>query len=446
MNVTPSAGERPEVSARSPSGLREHALRATLIGELHARPFEPISVPRQFCQFAFLSDDATRAADVAALHNVVKSAGGAPPAVYDSYLRADFGSWDLRWEQHTEFTTCRWGTTRQSDALFSSPPDFAFKPSGELLVAVLLSIVSDDVSDEQIDRLFDPSSLCLIEAEGGEARIATDFQADPAGFTRILIIDKGMNDVRAGALVQRVLEIETYRTLALLGLPPARQAAPIVRRIEEELADLTNQISQPSTIDENHRLLQRLTKLAAELEAQAAQTGFRFGASRAYHEIVQSRLNVIRESAVPGHSTISGFFARRLSPAISTCNAVEKRQDDLSRKLTRAAELLRTQIQFELEQQNRDLLKSMDRRAHQQLRLQQTVEGLSVAAVSYYAVGLINYLLKGLKGAFAPGLGVSTDTLTALSVPFVVFAVWWIVRSIRKKFHGERQANPAIEK
>jgi len=222
-------------------------------------------VPRQFCHFAFLTDEVAQKADLAALHDVVKSLGGAPPAVHDSVLRADFGSWDLRWEQHTEFTTCRWGTAPQGDVPFASPPEFAFKPSGELLVAVLLSIVDGSASDEQFAQLFDRNSLCLVDVEGGDARIATDFQADPAGFTRILVINKGLDEVRAGALVQRTLEIETYRTLALLGLPQARKAAPVVRRIEEDLADLTHQISQPTTIDENHKLLERLTRLAAEL-------------------------------------------------------------------------------------------------------------------------------------------------------------------------------------
>lgn len=436
MNAVQQTNDLSHGSGLSLRGLREHELRATLIGELHARPFAPISVPRKFCHFAFLTDEATQQSDLAALRNIIKASGRAPPTLHDSYLRADFGSWDLRWEQHTEFTTCRWGTAPEGDAVFSAPPEFAFKPSGELLVAVLLSITNDDVSEEKINRLFDRSSLCLIDAEGGEARVATDFQTTPAGFTRILIINNGMDEVRAGALVQRVLEIETYRTLALLGLPPAREAAPVVRRIEEDLAELTNQISRPTTVEENHQLLQQLTTIAAELEAQAAQTAFRFGASRAYREIVQSRLTVIRETPVPGHWTISGFFARRLSPAISTCNAVEKRQNDLSRKLTRAAELLRTQIQFELEQQNRDLLKSMNRRAHQQLRLQQTVEGLSVAAVSYYAVGLVNYLLKGLKGVGDTGAKIPVEPLTAVSVPIIVLGVWWIVRSIRHRFHG----------
>ncbi|GBF27932.1 hypothetical protein MnTg02_02992 [bacterium MnTg02] len=420
-------------------GFKELEQRWALLGELHARPFEPVAVPRQFYHFAFLTDDDERRADRTALETLVKSRGGTPPSVDESFHRSSIGAWDLRWESHTEFTTYAWGTSSDSGTIFSPAPDFAFDPSGRLIVAAHLSIVSDDVSDAEIERMFDRNSLCLIEAERGDALVATDFQVDPTGFTRILILDKGLGEDRAGTLVRRIIEIETYRTLALLGLPPAREAAPIVRQTEQELAVLTGKIRDAEDIETNHASLRRLTELAAKIEAQAAETGFRFGASRAYYEIVQARLNVIGEIEVPGRRTFSGFFARRLAPAISTCNAVEKRQDNLSRKLMRTAELLRTSIQFELEQQNRDLLASMNRRARLQLRLQQTIEGLSIAAVSYYAVGLLGYLFKGLVPSTAP---VSPAVLTALSVPLIIGIVWWILYRARKAFEGRNRTKP----
>lgn len=72
----------------------------------------------------------------------------------------------------------------------------------------------------------------------------------------------------------------------------------------------------------------------------------------------------------------------------------------------------------------------MDKRAHLQLRLQQTVEGLSVAAISYYVIGLVGYLAKVIH---AIGLDISSDTLTGASVPFVIVGVWLTVRRIRSR-------------
>ena len=172
-----------------------------------------------------------------------------------------------------------------------------------------------------------------------------------------------------------------------------------------------------------------LTELAAELEADAVSSLYRFGASRAYDGIVRERLDALDEAAVPGFDTWGGFLQRRVAPAMRTCRSVEERQANLSRKLTRATTLLRTWVDVEVEKQNRDLLASMNNRARLQLRLQQTVEGLSVAAVSYYVVGLIGYLAKGVPMF---GHALAPEVITAASVPLAILLVWWGVRRVRR--------------
>ena len=251
-----------------------------------------------------------------------------------------------------------------------------------------------------------------------------------SGFVRVLVLDRGLGPERAGAVVQRLIELETYRTLALLGLPETQRLMPSINRIESRLAEVTDEMRHAGKLIDNQRLLEELTELASELEAGAAASLFRFGASRAYHEIVQLRLNTIGERKVEGLPTWSSFLARRMSPAMRTCATTEARQTDLSEKLARAANLLRTRVDVELERQNRDLLKSMNDRTRLQLRLQTTVEGLSVAAVSYYVVGLFGYLMKGLHDE---GVPVDVTFATALFVPVAVLGIWWVVRRIRRR-------------
>ena len=197
---------------------------------------------------------------------------------------------------------------------------------------------------------------------------------------------------------------------------------------------MTGQMKDASALGANQELLDRLSALAADLEAGATASTFRFGASRAYDEIVKARFETLKERAAPGELSMATFLSRRLAPAMRTCQAIEDRQAMLSRKLARATTLLRTRVDVELEDQNRSLLQSMNRRARLQLRLQQTVEGLSVAAVSYYVVGLISYLAKAGKEAGLPVPNASVTT--GLAVPVVVLLIWWIVRRIRKQ-HGE---------
>ena len=416
-----------------------HPLRAIVLGEVHARPFTPLATPSRILHFAFETTAERGEADRSALIKFCAGKGLVAPRRTDKHHRLTFGGTTLRWEQHSEFTTYTWELAAEParDALLFHPAAASLAAAmglvaqpGPLLVAVDLHLIAGAPDGGIPERLFDRASLAVAENSDGAALFATDFQPDPAGFVRILVVDRSLGADRAGALVQRVLELETYRTLALLGLPEAQRLAPSVRRIETGLAEMTERMQRSEGLTANHRLLDELTGLAAELEAGAAASQFRFGASRAYNEIVQLRLQTIGERKAGGFPTWSSFLARRMAPAMRTCTTLEERQANLSRKLARAANLLRTRVDVELEQQNRDLLTSMNERTRLQLRLQATVEGLSVAAISYYVVGLLGYLLKAAHDAGLPG---DPSLVTAALVPLVVLLIWWIVRRIRRR-------------
>jgi uncharacterized membrane-anchored protein len=177
------------------------------------------------------------------------------------------------------------------------------------------------------------------------------------------------------------------------------------------------------------RLLDRLIKLEAEIESRRSTTANRFNAANAYYDLVQRRIEELRESRLPGLQTFKELTERRLVPAVNTCNAVSKRQDALSLRVTRATQLLSTRVDITREKQNQAVLESMNRRAKQQLHLQQTVEGLSVAAVTYYVVGLIAYAFKGLNTA---GFSIKADLVAALSIPIVVLLVASALKRVRK--------------
>ena len=413
-------------------------LREKVLGEVHARPFRPVHCPRIVLHYAFLTGADAAAADQVWLAEFCTSRGATVPSASARHHTVAFGRGTLSWEQHAEFTTYTWDGPAPADDVFGAVPHghpfgSAFRAPGELLVAVRLELVPDQVS-EIWRQHFDLGSVTVSNLEGGAATIATDFRQDGDGLTRFLVLNQSMSEVQSGAVVQRLLEVETYRTLAMLGLFEATNLQPEIRRFEIELAELTRKMKDATALDANRDLLDKLTALAASLEAGATASTFRFGASRAYSQIVTARLSTLQEEAAPGELSMAAFLARRLSPAMRTCQAIEDRQAMLSRKLARATTLLRTRVDVDLEQQNRVLLQSMNRRARLQLRLQQTVEGLSVAAVSYYVVGLLSYLAKGAKDA---GLPVPPSTvMTAIAVPVVVLAIWWVVRRIRKH-HSE---------
>jgi uncharacterized membrane-anchored protein len=195
----------------------------------------------------------------------------------------------------------------------------------------------------------------------------------------------------------------------------ARALAPFLAECEAELNAITTALTGASEADEP-ALLERLTQLEAAIENRIAGNDFRFSAAAAYYGLVQQRIAELRETRIPGQQTFREFIERRLAPAMNTCRAMDRRQESLSARAARANELLATRVDISHERQNQRLLESMDRRASVQLRLQTTVEGLSVAAVTYYAAGLVGYLAKGLKAA---GLHVDPELATALSIPLI---------------------------
>lgn len=421
-----------------------HPLRAAVLAELHARPFFPIGTPRRFLHVAFLTDPTRPQAAREGLEAFCAARGLVGPAAGAKHYRVELGGAVLRWESHAEFSTFTWDLPStelgpgvlpfQPAALSLSSPLTQVPQPGPLLVAVDLHLVTDTAEDVHLEAVFDTSSLARSDVNDGAGEIATDFKADPSGFVRILVRDRGLGPEAAGALTQRLLEVETYRLLALLGLPEAQRLAPEVSRIEAQMARVAQEMRHAQGLASNARMLDELMVLAAELEAGATASLFRFGASRAYHEIVRLRLATLGEHAMPGYPTWQQFLDRRMAPAMRTCASVEARQGELSAKLARAADLLRTRVNVEVEQQNRDLLASMNERTRLQLRLQQTVEGLSVAAISYYVASLVHLMAEGVHESeldTAIGLHINPGLVTAAAVPLAVLFVWSLVRRIR---------------
>ncbi|HEV7335037.1 MAG TPA: DUF3422 domain-containing protein [Bosea sp. (in: a-proteobacteria)] len=421
--------------ARPAPTLSAHPSRAAILAEIHARPFAPLETPRRLLHFAFMTDQAQANADREALARFCEGRGVAAPADGAKHHRARLGESGLRWEQHSEFTTYSWelpgnGSTPFAPGSNALPHHMLELPQpGPHLVAVDLHLLPQRAAPP-LEEIFDPASLAASLVDGEAGLAATDFRPCPDGFVRILVLDRALTPSRAGALAQRLLEIETYRVLALLGLPEAQRLAPSVRATEEALVRIAGTMTQTDGLAADNALLDEMTALAAPMESEAASSNYRFGASRAYDNIVHQRLAAIDEVAYGGWPTIAAFLSRRMAPAMRTCQMLQERQADLSRKLARAANLLRTRVDVALEQQNRDLLAAMNERARMQLRLQQTVEGLSVAAIGYYVVSLFGYLAKGAKDAGY--LPVDVGIATALFVPFALFGVWSMVRRIRR--------------
>ncbi len=439
--------------AAGPQGrvFRDHALRVVLTNEVHARPSETLGTPMRATMLAMLSGEGEAEGDRRHLEALCDWAGVPRPPAGATHHSGSFGTFRLKWERHTEFSS--WTVFRPSPpsggsaaglladpfldpALNAVPRDWLAGLPGELMVGIHVAVLDADTPDptaSQLAAVFGSENHVGTRIAGRAATAWTDFRIHGDGFSRILVADHSMTGHQAGRVVQRLLEIETYRVMALLALPVARGVLPRIGPIESDLADLTVSIATPHGLEDERALLDRLTRLAAETERIASETAYRFGAARAYHQLVEKRIEELREVRIEGLPTVGEFMDRRLLPAIRTCEAAQARLDALSERVARASNLLRTRVEIAVEGQNAELLKSMDRRAHLQLRMQETVEGLSVVAISYYLVGIVGYAAKGLKGF---GLTVDPDLIVGLMIPVIMAFVWSGVRRIRKVVAG----------
>jgi uncharacterized membrane-anchored protein len=421
-----------------------HPDRYLLAEEVHARPPVLLSAPALATYVALLIAPEDRDAELAHLADLCASFAVAGPAQNSTHLRATLGGIHFKWERHGEFSGYTFAVDGQNTKVESFaetatnllPPLWLSNMPGKTVAAAHLIIrKADDASGQAFDpdqSVFFGSNMVVGAHVGGGAGTAyTDFKIHGDGFARFVLVDKQMSPRQIGQTMQRLFEIEAYRTLALLALPIARRQSPRILAIESSLAILTDGIARDDGDDE--KLLHELTRLAAEVESGLAASQFRFGACRAYYELVNTRIEELREERLPGIQTMEEFMSRRFRPAVATCNTVSQRLRDLSERVAQASGLLSTRVDIARERQNQQLLSSMDKRAKLQLRLQQTVEGLSIAAIVYYIVGLLSYVLKAVK---AVGVNVNVDLLVGLSIPLLLCAVIIGVRKIRQKITG----------
>jgi len=260
------------------------------------------------------------------------------------------------------------------------------------------------------------------------------------GFSRFVIFDHTLTPRQAGRTVQRLLEIDSYRMMALLALPIARELAPIIHQAESELSSCMTRLEKAHQSDES-MLLDSLTHLGARIERWDAQHSYRFSAAAAYYELVQRRIAELREVRIAGLQTFGEFTERRLAPAMNTCLTIARRQESIALRIARANQLLTTRVDISVERQNQALLESMNRRAKAQFKLQQTVEGLSVAAITYYVVGLIGY---GAKALHARGYKVDYELVEGLSIPVVLLLI--AAGTYFLKHRVKRYLHPAADK
>jgi uncharacterized membrane-anchored protein len=443
--------------------------RATLHNEVHARPSARIRLPALITYVAVLNEGVSREAEWGHLRQLAGQADLPLTRLQDNFLRLRLDGFSVKWERHTEFT--RYSIVQPLPvhaALGASEPDllsalvvptqWLSQIPGRTVAAVQLAMVNAALDDapalmaqavtwlggRTVVASLMGSNTLNVSGQGaepadrhgyvhpmGHSWALTQFRLQADGFERMLVIaPEGTSQTRAGRVAARLLELETYRLMALRGLPVAKTLGPMLARAERDLVRITGQLENKSASDQE--LLDTLVSLAASVERTTAENSYRFSATQAYYALVGQRIVELREKAIPGTQTIGEFMQRRLSPAMATVAATGQRLASLSERVARTSDLLRTRVDIATEVQNQQLLEKLTHGQEMQLRLQSTVEGLSIAAISYYVISLLLYGGKALKAA---GVPINPEMAAGALVPVVLWVVWRTTQRIHAKLH-----------
>lgn len=472
--VTEALPASPDLPCRTGCLPPDDALRTQLHNEVHARPPARIRLPALITYVAVLNEGISRQQECDHLRRLPGQASLPIEALQDNFLRLRLNGYSVKWERHTEFT--RFAVLQplppeaalgalQPDLLsqLAVPKEWLQQIPGRTVAAVQLALVTAPLDDPhtlstQALAWFGGRTLLASlmgsstnPANGvpdpklsrpgyvhpmGHSLAFTQFKLRDDGFERMLVVlPDNHNPARVGRIAQRLLELETYRLLALRGLPAAKSLGRQLASAERELASITAQLENKTASDQ--ALLDTLVSLAASIERAIAENDYRFSATQAYHALVGQRITELREKALPGIQTIGVFMRRRLAPAMATVAATSQRLASLSERVARTSDLLRTRVNIATEGQNQQLLEKLTRGQELQLHLQSTVEGLSIAAISYYVISLLLYGGKALKAA---GVPIHPEMAAGALVPAVLWVVWRTTQRIHAGLHADPAA------
>lgn len=411
---------------------KNHPQRFVLHNEVHARAPFNLNLPVRASHLALLLSNDEKLQEREHLISLCERFGVTPPEKDADHFSTNLNSFQIRWEQHGEFSTYSFYVHDTPEdpfadsALKKVPVDWLAQLTGQVIVAthaIVASPVDINYQEEDVDlaslsRYFAGNPIIGSKVTGGAASVFTDFRIHVDGFSRFFIINHALRTEQAGRLLQRLFEIEVYRVMALMAFPVARKLNPALNKSDRQLYTITNAMTRPDHNDAE--LLDELTTLAAEVENHISSNHFRFAAASAYYQLVEQRVTDLREVRIQGIQTIGEFIKRRLEPAINTCESLSYRFTLLSERVSNASQLLRTRVDIIIERQNQSLLTSMALRAKMQLRMQQMVEGISMVAITYYAASLAGKIAETLH---ALGWKIKPELVEGLSIPFILIII-----------------------
>ena len=428
--------------------------------ELHARPYIKLGNNLRTFHFAYLIRENDEKKSWNYLDKFLRKINFQKlPNDSSKYWVAEGKDLTVRYECHTEFISLTLIypnkiENKNKPKLFDKnflnllPIEFLENFPGDHFLSTWIEMVPSNFNFRPIDieDFFYHDNFAGSNVAEDGANVFMSFKSDRtdflgSGFRRVFIQNKNLRTRRTGRLLQRIVELETYQVLSLLGLSQVRQETSNLSNLEKQITEITKSVSKTAKKNLNKKSidypdyqqdLNELSYVVAKIEEIDSSTNYRLSATAAYYKLVEQRIQDLREERLESFQTSYEFLSRRLQPAIRTTEAFSRRLESLATRAQRADNLVRTQIEMGVQIQNKNLLESMELRARAQLRLQETVESLSIVAITYYIVGLLGTLVDPIN---FNNFFINKTVFLALCVPIILILIWFIAKMVRKKIN-----------
>jgi uncharacterized membrane-anchored protein len=409
----------------------DHPHRDMVLDEIHARPIVLVPSLSRIRRLVYLPNGGPQgvASIQGAFRHHCLAIGRDAPAVDARFHSLSTERGAITWEFHTEFITVTWHSPLMDTEDENLPFGLSLLESVPLLAATRIDLIPDSKISSELLSTFRPASLCLVNLEDEKGQVATDFARGPLGYTRFEFASGSISELRRSVITRQLLDIETYRSVALLGLPLARSISPRLRGLEERLGAVVPKLGTATSPQLVNGLLEALHSLSVDSGQIAEELDFRFAASRAYGTLLGERLAGLQETPTNRGLSIASFIDNRVNPALATFSALEKRLGTLAMKIERTISLLNARIGLDIQTQNNSVLETIAKTARSQLQLQRTVEGLSTVAITYYLIGIASYAFTAPLEAIHVEKGFAFAAIT----PFALLGVWLSMRKIRRQ-------------
>lgn len=417
--------------------------RIKLNNEWHARPVANLATPFR-CTHQVIKRRDSAAESRRQFAELCKKHDQSAPSDESRHHVVQMGTAVIKWEGHTEADSVTHLIPGNGAPLFSeaakqfAPAELVQCFGEEIICGVHIEVLkqaADVIDMDAIRAALGSNDIYGGPIADGNAALWSSFRLDADGYARIVMIDHSLPPWAAGRYLQRVVETESYRLQAMSALPLARKTMTELSQLEEELEPLMDQLTQAGSDTDHEVLLTNLSLMAARIEHLAAASSYRFAAARAYSRIVEQRLNELREERVMTQPRYSLFLLRTLEPAMRTCEAAQRRIEELAERVSRALTLLNSMVDMLQTRQTNAMMKAMSKNAEIQVRLQQAVEGFSTFVISYYALGILDYVLGGLSSAGY--LSIEPKLILAVAAPLMLGGVWYASRRLRRRLTGD---------